>query len=213
MCNLRFCCVGYDFLFALCRATDTEYSTDVHAVDDGRRSTLTDERQRLTRHGHDAHRNAHVEQCLRNEQQGEPHGEECREVVLTLAGNASCAEQQNDVEHGYTGSTYDTHLLDDNGIDKVAERLRHEVALLGVARTFAGDIRRGDGNVGVRHLSILIEINILRCYILVCEELIDARLPRIEAVEHLLHNVLIFGFSSTLVLLTSFGFATCSVRV
>ena len=46
----------------------------------------------------------------------------------------------------------------------------------------------------MRHLSILIEIDILRCYVLVCEELIDARLPRIEAVEHLLHNVLIFGF-------------------
>jgi cell division protein FtsW len=37
----------------------------------------------LTRHGYDAYRNAHVEQCLRNEQQGESHGEECREVVLT----------------------------------------------------------------------------------------------------------------------------------
>ena len=122
---LRYVRVCYYLLLALRRAAHAEYRADVHAVDDGRRTTLTDERQRLTRHRHQAHSHTHVEQRLRHEQQRQSHGEERREVVLAAAGYAPRAEQQYDVEHSHARSAQDAHLLDDDGVDEVAERRRH----------------------------------------------------------------------------------------
>ena len=43
----------------------------------------------------------------------------------------------------------------------------------------------------MRHLSVLVEVYVLRRHILVGEELVDARFPRVEAVEHPLYSAFI----------------------
>lgn len=55
-----------------------------------------------------------------------------------------------------------SELLDDDREDEIRERLRDEVTLLGVARTATDALALDDGDVGVRHLRVLVKVVFVR---------------------------------------------------
>lgn len=72
------------FLQLGCIAADTQYHADVGTVDESGCTTLADEWKRLSRDGCQTYGNHHVEQRLRDEQQGYSGNEESGESAVAF---------------------------------------------------------------------------------------------------------------------------------
>ena len=83
--NLRGHCQCHALLFVAAgnllfsgRTADAQYHTYIYTVDYRRGTTLADKRQRLAGYWCQPHCHEHIEQCLRDEQQGYAHSEQRR---------------------------------------------------------------------------------------------------------------------------------------